>query len=108
MSDVKISVKKPVALKYLSSESIVPTPPQSVMTSLMISDEKLEDQQRTTVLHSLNQQEKAKFIILEKAVANHCLYQQPIDLAQYLIVSHLEIPESLSRIKKWREIMRKW
>jgi len=85
-----------------------PQPLPSDMISSKNSEEKIVDNQRILILDSLNQEEKEKFEILEKAVADNCLNEQPIDIAQYLIVSHLEIKESLTRIRKWRKEMRKW
>jgi len=86
-----------------STNQFASVPPESNKISSTNSGER-----RILILESLNQEEKEKFIILEKAVAHRCLIEQPIDLAQYLIVSHLEIAESLARIMKWRKVMRKW
>jgi len=96
------------AAKSLSRKLRSPNQLKHAIQAFTISDEKMDCYQRTTIVNKLNNEEKAKFEYLEKAVAEHGYKCQPIDLVQYLIVSHLEIPESLTRMKKWREELKKW
>merc|ERR550534_1805662 len=93
-----------------SFSRIVPAPTQiqQDIKSFTISDEKMDCYQRTVIMNGLTKEEKAKFEDLEKAVAKHGYKLQPIDLVQYLIVSHLKIAESLDRIKKWKGELEKW
>jgi len=105
---IKIILKKSGAVKSFSKESIAHNQVQNNIKMFTISDEKIDCYQRGIIFNSLNSEEKTKFKVLEKAVAEHGYKYQPIDLAQYLIVSHLEIPESLRRMKKWGEKKTEW
>jgi len=104
-SDVKRSEKIPYELNSFSGKPISQCPQQIEKLSFKLSNGNSDYQDRTTVLNSLNQEEKVKFRILEEAVAKHDWKYQAIDIAQFLIVSHLKITESLTRIKEWRKVM---
>jgi len=81
---------------------------QHDMKAFVISDEKMDGYQRAAIISKLDIEEKASFKDLEKAVAKRGYKCQPIDLVQYLIVSHLKIPECLTRLQKWEEELKKW
>jgi len=98
---------KPAEAIYVSRNP-PPNQIQQNIKSFAISDEKMNGYQRAAIMSELNNEEKTKFKDLEKAVAEQGYQCQPIDLVQYLIVSHLKITESLTRIKKWAEEIRKW
>jgi len=61
---------------------------------------------RQCILDALDQDEKEKYAILQKAVDKEGWSYQPIDLAQFLIVSHCNVSECLSRMLKWRKVMK--
>jgi len=107
-SEVKTSEQIPDVPNSLSIEPFAPCQQQDEKFSLTISVEKSERQRRTAILDSLNEEEKVKFRILEEAIVKHGWNYQPIDIAQFLIVSHLKVTESLTRIRKWREVMKTW
>jgi len=107
ITPIKIMMKADAA-KSFSRSLPAPNQLQHAIKSFTISDEKMDGYQRAEIVNELNNEEKAKFEDLEKAVAEHGYKCQPIDLVQYLIVSHLEIPESLTRMKKWGEELKKW
>jgi len=106
-SDVQNLEKIPYELNSFSGKPIGgPCLQQIEKLALKLSDEKSDSHGRTMVLNSLNEEEKVKFRILEEAVAKNGWKYQAIDIAQFLIVSHLKIKRSLTRIRKWREVMR--
>jgi len=107
IAPIKIMMKTDAA-KSFSRSLPAPTQFQHAIKSFTISDEKMDCYKRTAIINELNNEEKPKFEELEKAVVEHGYKCQPIDLVQYLIVSHLEIPECLTRMKKWREELKKW
>lgn len=90
-------------------ENLAPCPQQDdEMIMATINKEWLEWQRRRSILDSLSRDEKEKFAILEEAVAKEGFSYQPIDLAQFFIVSHGDIPTCLSRMKKWRGALSEW
>jgi len=107
VTPIQIMMKRD-AVKSFSRKLPAPKQLQHDIKSFTISDEKMDCYQRTVIMNGLTKEEIAKFEVLEKAVAEHGYKYEPIDLVQYLIVSHLEIPESFTRMKKWREELKKW
>jgi len=63
-------------------------------------------QRRKIVYDALSDAEKERFTILEEDVGKHGYSYQAVDIAQFLIVSHLDLNESLTRMKKWRAMLR--
>jgi len=55
---------------------------------------------RRNILRELNEEEKIKFMKIESDVAKLGLPQQAIDIIQFLIVSHWDLPECLDRMKR--------
>lgn len=82
--------------------------PQDNSSLTSINKDWLKWKGRMEILDALSEDEKSKFIILEDAVAKEGLSYQPIDIAQFLLVSHCNIPECMSRMKKWRGVMKEW
>jgi len=72
---------------------------------LELKSDPVYEQQRI-IMNELSKSERAKFKKLEKYVAKYGYPYRAIEIAQFLIVSHEDLKESESRMKRWRDLLK--
>jgi len=79
---------------------------EQLSADLEIKIDTVDRQRRKIVYDALSDEEKEKFTKLEVDAGKHGYSYQAVDIAQFLIVSHLDLNECLTRMEKWRAMLR--
>jgi len=116
----KMSIPRPDGSYEIDCKNAIYEPSSHPKTSLTGNyirhgDEKyssdvvnVQEDLRTNVLRALSNEEKVKFMKLETAVAKLGFPYDSLALAQFLIVSHGDLGESLGRMKSLQEIIKEY